>query len=1118
MAGNWRLLSSVVLGTIVAGAILSATVVYSDAIRDLGLKFALDRRDPTTLDVAVSRTTQTLGSVQYQRSGDNVDRAVTSALGPAFESEVRTGRSATFYPAPAGQLPDFDDDTRPRGNVLFRSDLDAHIRVVEGALPAAADPDVDAPVPAAVGAATAALNGIAVGDQFDLFPFWDNDAAPLPVEVVAIVEPLDIEDRYWGGDAAALDAPSRSWETVYFVVPESTFFGVLPDRFPQIVGDYGNYYQVRLEALDARNALPIANALARLPLALNQTEQRTRAQTDLIEVLRSFDEKLFFTRIPLFVLLLQIGAIVGYYLVMVSTMLTERQTAEIATLRSRGATTGQLLAQYGVEGVILAAVAVAAGPPLAALVISALGPTPAFSDLSGGSPLEVHLGGQAYILAGVGAVLAFVALVIPAWLATRSTVVEFKRASARPRPTPAFLRYYLDVALVLLVALVFWRLSREDQLFTETLFGETQVDPFLLATPAVFMVTVGVVFLRLFPLALRLVGWLVSWTRSVAAVVSVRSLVRNPTHYTRLVLLLMFATGVGMFGATFSATLDRSYTQRADYEAGADVRASEIGQLTDVGNVTFIDTIEALPARAAMPVVRTGGSLDVIGRFERVEVIGIDPERFDDVAFWRDDFADVPLDELIGTLAEDSVVERGGMAIPGDAAQIGVWIKAPDIRGAFSVAAVVRDATGKRGEFWLANIRPDDLVSEQWFFLSADLSFQLSRTGRPLNRPDLEPPFTFDSLLYTTSSRIAAARGTILAGPVYTTTVAPDGELPGGFPTGAHAVEPFEGATLLADLTDPRFEVVDGFTAAGTPDQLTTSTDAPPGSTLAARLDWSSASRASQVHGIREAFDAPPLRIYLSSELAADLELRPGDPVRLSAFARYHQAVVAGTFDLFPTFRPDESTLGLAVVNGARLIEGAVAAQSDRAPVYNEAWFATDDRDATVEAVTALAARTIVDAETELLTQQEDPLVAAGWAGILAISFGAVLLLSAIGFIVYSYLSAQQRGLEFAILRTLGFSRIQVFTVVIVEQFFIIAAGMGLGTIVGLQVGRLMMDFLATDERGRDVLPPFALAVSWPEVFFVWGILGVVFVLTITTVVLLYLRLAVHRALRIGDA
>jgi hypothetical protein len=81
-----------------------------------------------------------------------------------------------------------------------------------------------------------------------------------------------------------------------------------------------------------------------------------------------------------------------------------------------------------------------------------------------------------------------------------------------------------------------------------------------------------------------------------------------------------------------------------------------------------------------------------------------------------------------------------------------------------------------------------------------------------------------------------------------------------------------------------------------------------------------------------------------------------------------------------------------------------------------------------------------------------------------------------------------------------------------------VIAGMGLGTLVGLQIGKLMMDFLGTDERGVDVLPPFVLAVSWPEILLVWGILGAVFAATIAAVVLLYLRLAVHRALRIGDA
>ena len=98
-------------------------------------------------------------------------------------------------------------------------------------------------------------------------------------------------------------------------------------------------------------------------------------------------------------------------------MVAERQTTEIVTLRSRGATTGQLLTQYGIEGAILAALAIVVGPPLAASVIALLGLTPAFSDLSGGGFLEVSLCGLAYALAGLGALIAFAAVVLPAWLA-----------------------------------------------------------------------------------------------------------------------------------------------------------------------------------------------------------------------------------------------------------------------------------------------------------------------------------------------------------------------------------------------------------------------------------------------------------------------------------------------------------------------------------------------------------------------------------------------------------------------------------------------------------------------------------------------------------------------------
>ena len=205
-------------------------------------------------------------------------------------------------------------------------------------------------------------------------------------------------------------------------------------------------------------------------------------------------------------------------------------------------------------------------------------------------------------------------------------------------------------------------------------------------------------------------------------------------------------------------------------------------------------------------------------------------------------------------------------------------------------------------------------------------------------------------------------------------------------------------------------------------------------------------------------------------------------------------------------------------MNASRLAVDANAALPTQTLAFNGVWVASADPAATRAAVAELAPQRLNDIDSERLRQEQDPLIAAGWEGILAISFATVLILSAIGFLIYSYLTAQQRGLEFAVLRTLGFSRVQVFGVVLLEHLFVVLAGMGLGTIVGLLVGRLMMDFFSLDEEGVEVLPPFVPSVSRVEVVLVWGILGAVFVLTVLAVVLLYFRLALHRALRVGDA
>ena len=149
--------------------------------------------------------------------------------------------------------------------------------------------------------------------------------------------------------------------------------------------------------------------------------------------------------------------------------------------------------------------------------------------------------------------------------------------------------------------------------------------------------------------------------------------------------------------------------------------------------------------------------------------------------------------------------------------------------------------------------------------------------------------------------------------------------------------------------------------------------------------------------------------------------------------------------------------------------------------------------------------------------QDADPLIAASWEGILFLSFAAVLLLTGLGFAVYATLAVQSRSLEFAILRTMGYTNRQVLGLVSFEQMFVIVAGVVVGTFLGFPLGRLMIGYLGVTESGADPVPPLISQVSWSAVLTVYALLAIVFIGTIASLAAVYSRLAVHKALRIGE-
>ena len=163
---NARLLAAVVIGAVLAAALMSTTSIYTDAIRDLGLSYAIRERGPDKINILVRQ------HVAGLERGDATARTATSSSRPRAQAlwgrscatgRREIGRSATFFPTRAGRRRRPADERRPRSHLQFVTNLEAARHGRRGP-PAArrATPAPDGPAPTievAMGGETARTDG-----------------------------------------------------------------------------------------------------------------------------------------------------------------------------------------------------------------------------------------------------------------------------------------------------------------------------------------------------------------------------------------------------------------------------------------------------------------------------------------------------------------------------------------------------------------------------------------------------------------------------------------------------------------------------------------------------------------------------------------------------------------------------------------------------------------------------------------------------------------------------------------------------------------------------------------------------------------------------------------------
>ena len=1096
---HWRLLSSVAAGVLLASAIMSGTVIYFDSLRDLALQNILAKLTTGEANILAKADRGPTSFAEYEKVSRAVNEQVDSRLAWFLRDRIPGGKTATFFLTVPGEEDSAGKDDA-RAYFTFQSRLAQHVTLRPGGRPprerALSKPGEPLLLEAMVPVEAAEPFGVGVGDVLSAVPYWEDATPYARVVISGLFDRNDPDDEFWelneGVFRTSLSGPLR---ILPFHISETTFMDVLGGAFRDMDSTYGWLLSVDRNKLNSRNA---ASALANINLMERRlsTELSSYLQiTSLDEVLSEYDERLFFSKLPMFVILILIVVVILYYVVTLSSLLVDQQRSELALLRSRGASSGQIIAVFVLEGTTISLLAIVVAPVMAAIGIGLLGLTPAFSGLSEGARLPVTVSGGAYMMSALGGALSFGALMIPAIQASRIGVATHRQQAARPAGQPFFQRYYLDILLLVVGIFLFRQLSEQGSVVATGLFGEVRVDQALLAVPAVILVAVAMVLLRLFPLALGLGSRLLSPLLPAGLMLGLWQMARNPTHYARLSLLLILMAGLGILAASFGGTLQRSFKQRALYSTGADIRLEGITLNTHGTSVPVAGSYEEIPGVVvASPVFRGTGS-DLSKRLgKQYTTLAVDGQVFGEIAWFRDDFSDKALEELLPTLVHPD--RPRGIEIPEEAHSIGVRIKSDRPHPGVAVAARMRDANGRYFTYPLGRLQ-----SSGWTELGSSL-LRVRRFGRQSLKP--VKPLTLVSLsVHETNRRNRLRAGAFSIDNIHVRTGA-----------GVQIIEPFDDVAGWSPLRAAAESMSDAF-------QLSSPTSR--GGSGVATFTWTEGSPATG-RGVFHGPPISPLPVLANGSFLSDSGRSVGEKFEL--FVQGHRVPVrlADTIDYFPTLDSQDVGEGFLVLDLPSLIRYGNLDPRATELKPNEIWLSTEltgpsrrQLIETLESKEPFFYKAIHDRESVVAGSRVDPLVDAGWRALLFIAFASVLLLSGIGFLVHAYVSFRSREIQFALMRTIGLSTKQLIMLVWLEQVLVIAVGMALGTWMGRRIGAIIMPYLGHDDQGSQVVPPFIIEVNWGTLGITYAATALVFALIIGGMIWFIRRISLQHTLRLGE-
>jgi putative ABC transport system permease protein len=1099
---NWKVLLTLILGVVLATALLATGPLLVDAVIQFSLRSSIENSNPLSGNIFMKTTSSNYQEEDIRKIDDSMNSLLSETLGLLLDDSYLSLDSRFLFP--------WEDDfilKKHRINFVYFEDIGNRIEFIDGSWSSDGLLETGV-VQGVIGAKMASEYKLVVGDHLPL-SLSDKDFEPnLWLEITGIVRSKNPLEVYWFGVENPLEVlSSNRWEAEYSVIlQQDRFFDVSEDIFKNPLTTMS--WRVLLQK-DTIQRLNIHNVTTRIE-ALNHDVKvfspTTRMVTDLTEVLGNYASQSNAIRAPLYLLTSEIVLLALFYVIMVATLSMQQIEREFSILISRGASQWQILQIQIVESVLIGFLALISGPGVGVQLIRWLTLYGPLADVVRPG-WELDIPQAAWTAAIIGAFASILSQLFPLIPALKRSIVTHQQQVARVSSKPLWQRLYLDVFVLVIGLTFFIRLRLYGGIVAGTI-SNPRVDWLLLLSPLALLMGTATILLRIFPLILNAFEKITARGRGLSGVLAMWQSSRNPNNLAHIVLLLTLAMSLGVLSIGLKSTMDQSEFERSNYAAGSDIR------LVSENFISSDDYIDEPGVNHQTSVWRGRGSITT-RPYTQFDVLAIEPYGLTETSYFRSDFSTRSMGQLLGYMVVDDYLPQPSIELPGQPRSLGIWIWAlqdsevPSRSARYmgtsdldriEVGAKIQTA---QGEFKLVELHPAGEGIEDfrnldflpypeggWRFFSSPL----------LNYIESDFPINLLAILFKNRTRFLSGETTNYARlNIVIDDVTVMDELTGTSMIATSFEHPmdiwyFEGGT--SNITFDRFHEPHSGDAS-----------------LNLVLDFISGNHIGMRLASGRKTEALPALVSQSFLDSTNAKL--GDDVVVSFPRKRITFNIMDVIEYFPTLYDDEKggflitqrTPLLALLNESPLAEENI----------NEVWLRTDG---SVSGVSLAEKKPEIIEIFEVATLSRafkaDPM-GLGLRSVTYFGYLLTTILSLIGYISFFYLNARRRETDYGILRAIGLAPSQLFSSLVLEQVVLIFAGLSLGIGLGMLLNQITLPNLPITLADQPPIPPFIPHSNWIAVRGICVDLAIYYMISLAVATFLLWRSQIHRVLRIGE-